>query len=408
MSLCSVYWDLFTFPCVFPSYSCKTAMGILVFNAAVFGNLHGLFVSQELWLEHCVWLQYIFDFDVLLSGTDGCRDGRRPRKEKMGGTKAVMARWLGSACSRILGKSKAFKSLWCCLVDASGAVDVNVNKKVSDGFLCYVRDLSQDLSHLTHRQSFEDSKCCLNPGLHFIFSDGQSSSLCGWIWCRALTLSSRAIVAVFSRIIPIAVRVSASVGQESCFPGRMQTYNPEMLRVRLLKSFKTKSLSKIWPILPALQQGKEQKWEGVLGDGRCEWPWGTSAFQRIWKEVGGMISVPGWKEQCCGCTRKEQGYTSPVVLLRQSIVNCDISSYVKLVIQTKQMSWGTSLAATSWRYRKVLGWSCGSRGLKVPGEYTLHMIFSCIGYCTAPGEGRTGSTVMLMEEVVNKTWYWCR
>lgn len=168
-----------------------------------------------------------------------------------------------------------------------------------------------------------------------------------------------------------------SVQQEPCFPGRMQTYN-EMHRVRLLKSFKAKSLFKIWPILPALQQGKEQKWEDVLRDGGCEWPRGTSAFQRIWKGVGGMISAPGWKGQCCGCTWKEQGYRSPVVLLKQSIVNCDINPYMILVTQNKQMSWDTSLAVISWHYSKVLGWSCRSRGLKVPGEYPLHWIVSCI------------------------------
>lgn len=161
-----------------------------------------------------------------------------------------------------------------------------------------------------------------------------------------------------------------SVGQEPCFLGRMQTSN-EILRVRLLKSFKVESLFKIWPILPALQQGKEQKRESVLGDGGYERPQGTSVLQGIWKKVDGMIPVPGWTVQCRSCTRKEQGYSSPVVLLRQSIVHCGISLYVKLVTQNKQMNQDTRLAVNSWHYSKMLGWSCGSRGLKMPGEYPL-------------------------------------
>lgn len=67
-------------------------MGTLGFYVAVFGNLHGLFGSQELWLEHCVWLQYIFDFAMLLSGTDDYGDGQRPRKEEMGRAEAVIAK----------------------------------------------------------------------------------------------------------------------------------------------------------------------------------------------------------------------------------------------------------------------------------------------------------------------------
>lgn len=66
-------------------------MGVLGFYVAVFGKLYGLFASQELWLEHCSRLLYIFGFNALLSSTDGCRDGQRPRKEKMGGMEAVMA-----------------------------------------------------------------------------------------------------------------------------------------------------------------------------------------------------------------------------------------------------------------------------------------------------------------------------
>lgn len=58
-------------------------MGVLGFYLMVLVNLHRLFESQEMRLQDCVWLQCVFDLDVLMSGVDGCRDGQRPGKEEV-------------------------------------------------------------------------------------------------------------------------------------------------------------------------------------------------------------------------------------------------------------------------------------------------------------------------------------
>lgn len=169
-----------------------------------------------------------------------------------------------------------------------------------------------------------------------------------------------------------------SVGQEPCLPGRMQTYN-EILRVRLLKSFRAKSLLKIWPILLALQQRKEQKWEGVLENGGFEWPQEHQPYRRPGRRLVAWFLCLAERGSAVAAFGKNRD------AVHQWCCWDKVKLYVKLVTQNKRTgtpAWLLPAGTTASCWDGTLGaegWRC---------QENIHC-----------GESRMGTTVMPVEVV---------
>lgn len=146
-------------------------------------------------------------------------------------------------------------------------------------------------------QSFEDTKPCTNPGLHFYFlswtvfivtwmhlirSFSSELKCCNWcVWEKSFLPRWKSV---------------PSVGQEPSPLGGVQTYNEKPV-VRLLEAFKAEAPLKIWSDPCPCSRGRSKEREAAVGDRGC-W-WSPPALQ--WSEM----QLVAW----CLCMEMQKGAT---------------------------------------------------------------------------------------------------